>query len=156
MSYGIPHHRMLGTPGLDQFGLRVVQYLYPERCAPADYDSNWLVIAGEVLHDGHRWRFREACLLTGELERLLSWMKRMPVPGEGIEFIEPLLTLEVPEGVDPWTILVTLRAEGVPEQMLTGDARWSTGIPIRLRTTPAQVLRFVDGLTHDLAKFPPR
>jgi len=53
--------------------LRILGYEFPHLEA-AEYDSNWLVVAGEVRHPKGSWRFTHPCLLTYEVARLASWM----------------------------------------------------------------------------------
>jgi hypothetical protein len=53
--------------------LQILGYEFPH-LEMAEYDSNWLVIAGEVRHARGSWRFIHPCLLTYEAARLASWM----------------------------------------------------------------------------------
>jgi hypothetical protein len=53
--------------------LRILGYQFPH-IETAEYDSNWLVVAGNVTHPMGSWQFTDPCLLTYEAERLASWM----------------------------------------------------------------------------------
>ena len=73
--------------------LRILGYQFPH-IETAMYDSNWLVVAGNVTHSRGSWQFTQPCLLTYEAERLASWMTalvetdRLPTT---CAFIEPNL-----------------------------------------------------------------
>jgi hypothetical protein len=53
--------------------LRILGYEFPQ-LETEEYDSNWLIIAGNVTHSRGSWQFTQPCLLTYEAERLASWM----------------------------------------------------------------------------------
>src|SRR5260370_21243399 len=53
--------------------LRILGYEFPH-IETAEYDSNWLVVAGNVTHSRGSWQFTHPCLLTYEAEQLASWM----------------------------------------------------------------------------------
>ncbi|WFU82316.1 hypothetical protein QA645_06110 [Bradyrhizobium sp. CIAT3101] len=53
--------------------LRILGYEFPH-LKTAEYDSNWLIVAGEVGHSRGTWQFTHPCLLTYEAARLASWM----------------------------------------------------------------------------------
>jgi hypothetical protein len=157
MSDEVPHFRLLGTPGLDQFGLRVVRYQYPGNQRPGGSDSNWLMIRGEVVREDRRWHFIDPCLDTDELTRLIAWLKRLPDSGGPIWFTEPLLQYEQVEGDVPWQVRVTLKGEALPDVLgLSDEERWYDGVRLDLDTTPEQVQRVIAGLEEDLARFPRR
>jgi hypothetical protein len=157
MSDAVPHFRLLGTPGLDQFGLRVVRYQYPGNQRPGGSDSNWLMIRGEVVREDRRWHFIDPCLVTDELAQLIAWLKRLPDSGGPIWFTEPLLQFEQIDGESPWLLRLTLKGEALPKEWnLSRQERWNDGMSLTLRTTQEQVRRAVEGLEEGLARFPPR
>jgi hypothetical protein len=157
MSDVVPHFRLLGTPGLDQFGLRVVGYQFPEHQRPGDWDSNWLMVRGEVVRAGQRWHFVDPCLVTDELTQLMAWLKQLPDSDGPIWFTEPLLHFEQINGDSPWILRLILKGEALPKEWnLSRQERWNDGMSLTLRTTQEQLRRAVAGLQEDLARFPPR
>jgi|EndMetStandDraft_9_1072997.scaffolds.fasta_scaffold78516_2 hypothetical protein len=86
------------------FELQILGYEFPH-LETAEYDSNWLVVAGEVGHSRGSWRFTHPCLLTYEAAGLATWMDAVADIGSCSDtcgFIEPnlefraLLNLERP------------------------------------------------------------
>jgi hypothetical protein len=53
--------------------LRILGYEFPH-IETAEYDSNWLVVAGNVTNSRGSWQFTHPCLLTYEAAQLASWM----------------------------------------------------------------------------------
>jgi hypothetical protein len=54
--------------------LTILGYQFPDDTTD-EYDSNWLVIGGEVWLDGREWQFRDPCLTTFEAKRLADWLE---------------------------------------------------------------------------------
>ena len=86
------------------FELQILGYEFPH-FETAEYDSNWLVVAGEVGHSRGSWQFTHPCLLTYEAAGLATWMDAVADTGSCSDtcgFIEPnlefraLLNLEQP------------------------------------------------------------
>ncbi len=76
--------------------LGVDGYQFPD-IVDDDWDSNWLMVVGEVEIGNRPWRFRDACLTTFEVERLTVWLDRIMVGEEGnpfCGFTEPNLDFE--------------------------------------------------------------
>lgn len=155
MTNPLAHHRLLGTPGLNRFGMAILRYESPQHRAPCDTDSNWLVVQGEVNRGNDSWTFTDPCLLTGELQQLIAWLAQPPRAKSSICFTEPLLRFAWPtDATEPLT--VQLRGEAVPERMLAGRARWDEGITLDLIVSPQQLRTFASGLAEDLRRCPPR
>jgi hypothetical protein len=77
--------------------LCIVGYQFPDSHS-AEYDSNWLVIKGQVRHPRGNWNFREPCLLTYEAAQLADWLESVAADCETSSdagFIEPNLAFEV-------------------------------------------------------------
>jgi hypothetical protein len=73
--------------------LQILGYEFPH-LETKEYDSNWLVVAGNVTHPRGSWHFTHACLLTYEAEQLASWMEAVAdakLPSDYCAFIEPNL-----------------------------------------------------------------
>jgi len=98
------------------FEMRILQYQFPHK-ETEDYDSNWLIIAGDVIHPRGSWHFSDPCLLTYEAERLASWMdavsggKALPAT---CSFIEPNLEFRAIFGAQP-VLRVYFRLEARPK-----------------------------------------
>lgn len=76
--------------------IAVERYQFPD-ITDDEWDSNWLVVAGEADLKGKSWSFRDPCLTTFEVERLAYWLDgvaaREPV-GSICGFTEPNLEFE--------------------------------------------------------------
>jgi hypothetical protein len=73
--------------------LRILGYQFPH-LETQQYDSNWLIVSGNVTGPIGSWQFSDPCLLTYEAERLASWMDAVADgnrPSYTCHFIEPCL-----------------------------------------------------------------
>src|SRR5262249_37710196 len=81
-------------------------------------NSNWLMIAGEVVHPKDSWQFKAPCLLTYEAERLASWID-LVAQGEphrtSCSFVEPNLEFRTVDSVQGPVLRVYFRLEARPE-----------------------------------------
>lgn len=70
----------------------MVGYEFPGITEDA-WDSEWLIVAGEVSCARGRWSFRDPCLLTLEVEALATWLAELRLGGARsvLAFIEPNL-----------------------------------------------------------------
>jgi hypothetical protein len=62
-----------------------------------DWDSNWLVVAGEVVTPARKWSFSDPCLLTMEVHDLANWLFALgsgTPPQSRLFFTEPNLSFE--------------------------------------------------------------
>jgi hypothetical protein len=138
------------------FDLTIDGYQFPE--IETDYwDSNWLMVRGQVNHPRGNWIFRDPCLTTFELEQLAIWLdgvaNGVANPADGY-FTEPNLHFEYVTIPVP-AIQVTFGYESAPPWLATDDARLDGAIvrfPLALND-----LRVVSrSLRADLVKFPIR
>ena len=77
--------------------LTILGYQFPH-LETKEYDSNWLIVAGSVIHPRGSWQFADPCLLTYEAEWLAAWMDALAEgspPAATIGFIEPNLAFGV-------------------------------------------------------------
>ena len=73
--------------------LRILGYQFPD-LETEKYDSNWLVVEGNVSHPRGDWTFRDPCLLTYEASRLAGWLDslaRGAPSSRQVGFVEPNL-----------------------------------------------------------------
>ena len=56
--------------------ISVERYQFPE-IINDEWDSNWLIIAGNAELDGKSWTFRDPCLTTFELEHLANCLDQV-------------------------------------------------------------------------------
>jgi hypothetical protein len=96
--------------------LRILGYQFPH-IETAEYDSNWLVVAGDVIHSRGSWQFTDPCLLTYEAERLASWMDAL-VETDGFPttcgFMEPNLEFRAVLNVNRPMLRVYFELEARP------------------------------------------
>jgi hypothetical protein len=76
--------------------LGIERYEFPE-IVDDEWDSNWLIVTGQVELDQKPWRFRDACLATFEIQQLAEWLDNV-ASNKGKQafcaFIEPTLGFE--------------------------------------------------------------
>ncbi|WP_287459282.1 hypothetical protein [Sphingomonas sp.] len=130
----------------------VERYQFPE-IANDEWDSNWLIIRGDVDLDGKSWSFRDPCLTTFEVERLADWLDQVSSGEAGqafCGFTEPNLDFEL---LSNNSIRIGFSLEALPPWMdRTGDfGEIGFCIPIddRLVVAASNLRRFV-------ARFPVR
>jgi hypothetical protein len=113
--------RLIGQEG-EEFRLQVVGYESPE-ITEDEWDSEWLIVAGEVSCARGRWKFRDPCLLTVEVEALASWLADLRVGGTGpeLEFIEPNLRFKYVEGFEGGGVGVAFSQEAAPPWANDGE-----------------------------------
>ncbi len=103
--------------------LQIGSYQFPDENT-ADYDSNWLLIEGAVLHPRGGWRFLDPCLLTYEVAKLAGWFE---ATAKGIAaepwcaFIEPNLSFDVVgDGMDR-ALRLSFAIEALPPWAKRGE-----------------------------------
>lgn len=111
--------RLQSIDGSKLFVLRLVGYEFPD-LENDDWDSNWLVVAIEVVTPVRKWSFSDPCLLTMEVHNLANWLFALrsgPPPERRIFFTEPNLSFES-DSIDPET--AELRVYFACESLPTG------------------------------------
>ena len=118
--------RLIGQEG-DEFRLQVVGYEFPE-ITEDEWDSEWLIVAGEVSCARGRWSFRDPCLLTFELEALATWLADLRVGGARpeLDFIEPNLRFKYLERFERGAVSVAFSEEASPP-WAKDDERYGDG-----------------------------
>lgn len=89
-----PNMILVGLNG--SLRLNLVKYEFPS-ITDDEWDSNWLVVFGEVCLDGQVWQFEDPCLTTFEVARLADWLVNVFEGAEtsDIGFIEPNLQFDI-------------------------------------------------------------
>lgn len=139
--------------GENELRLEVESYEFAD--ARDEHDANWLVVAGEVRLGSSHWRFREACLLTWELEALMSflWLAADdPTTPRDITFREPLLAFS-------WNgarrLRVSLDGEAKPDEQRGGE-HFGPPVAIDFDCAPDDLLRVRSELELQRRRFPRR
>jgi hypothetical protein len=89
--------RIQNLDGTARFDLEIVRYQFPD-LEHDEWDSNWLVVSGDVVTPARSWQFVDPCLVTMEAHDLANWLADV---GSGkptklrIFFTEPNLSFEV-------------------------------------------------------------
>jgi hypothetical protein len=107
--------KLVGKDG-QSLELRILGYQFPH-LATAPYDSNWLIVAGDVKHARGSWQFTDPCLLTYEAAELASWINSLADAGRlsGIcDFIEPSLEFRALIEMDRSVLRVTFDYQALP------------------------------------------
>lgn len=116
--------------------LRLDGYQFPASGGAGErdlHDANWLVVAGEVVHEGRSWTFRDPCLLTWEAREVGGWLRsvadgtRRPEPVHAgsedglLAFTEPTIAFNLHDRTaESATIRVYLSLEALPQDAESG------------------------------------
>jgi len=87
--------RLEGEDGAT-FELLIDGYQFPN-IATDYWDSNWLIVHGQVINSQGNWAFRDPCMTTFELEQLATWFDGVTngnVDPDNGYFTEPNLHFE--------------------------------------------------------------
>ncbi len=106
----------------EELHLEVLGYQFPG-IEDDEWDSEWLIIAGQVSCTRGRWKFREPCLCTFELQALAAWLRDVRVGGPERElcFTEPNLRFEHVETSDGDVLLIAFSQESSPPWATEGE-----------------------------------
>jgi hypothetical protein len=128
--------------------LTIDQYQFPE-IVDGTWDSNWLIIAGDVVIDGGHWTFRDPSLLAFEVERLAGWLDLVvngEEPSASCGFVEPNLQFDR-EAND--FVRIGFALEAAPPWATTDDDWYEYGVNVPIDENLAiAVRRLRDQLSH--------
>jgi hypothetical protein len=134
----------------------IVGYQFPN--ADLDgWDSEWLIVAGAVSCDRGKWKFRDPCLTTFELQALAEWLRSRTDKGSSTEigFTEPNLSFARTGAGTTEELTISFAQESAPpwatEQEKYGNG-FSLGFPIALNDCAA----WADSIDKILERFPVR
>ncbi len=137
------------------FELEIEAYQFSES---ADYwDSNWVIICGDVTTCRGNWTFRDPCLTTFEVKQLAEWfdaIDELESDNDEGYFTEPNLRFEFKAKPTP-TVFVTIAHECAPPWQVTFNERFegcTIGFPTDTNK-PVESARFLRAM---LDKFPIR
>jgi len=132
--------------------LTIEGYQFPE-IETDEWDSNWLIIAGEAVIDGRAWSFRDSCLTTFEVTRLAAWLDAVasclpthPFCG----FTEPNLEFSRPDRHSIW---LGFALESAPPWANHRDEWYTYGVRLPV---DASLHEAAANLRCQLARFPLR
>ena len=114
------------------FELNIAGYQFPAE-ETADYDSNWLVMKGVVVHPRGNWQFLDPLLLTYEVSRLADWLDaldQMPNSESTLAFIEPNLEFALLTSAETSVLRIAFALESRPPWVEVGED-WHIDFPIR-------------------------
>jgi hypothetical protein len=121
------------------------------------FDSNWLVVSGNVQLPPLHWRFRDPCLLTFEVRELAAWLRQAANPmaqAEPLDFTEPNLRFAVLDRSEPTVqVRVWFDLECRPEETRTVEfGEFFGDFDLHVQ----DLVRAADELTNDLSHHPER
>ena len=136
--------------------LEILRYQFPDM-ETEEYDSNWLVVQGHVVHPTMNWNFQTPCLLTYEAAALAQWLERIANDENvepRLEFIEPNISLEILDSTNIKPIRIFFMLESHPRWPTDpeGEEPAFMDIPV----DGAQIHEAASALRSQLAKFPQR
>jgi hypothetical protein len=114
------------------------------------WDSNWLVVAGQVSGGDETWRFVDPCVTTFELAGLADWLEELDARPTELRFTEPDLAF----GYVPWpapTLQVRFAREAAPP-----SAAGSEGVTVEFPLSPGHGRAVAAELRRALADYPIR
>jgi hypothetical protein len=146
--------RLIGKD--EELHLEVLGYQFPET-EDDEWDSEWLIIAGSVSCARGRWRFRDPCLCTFELQALATWLRDVPVggPERELAFTEPNLRFEHLARSDGDVLLVAFSQESSPPWATEGE-RYGEGYPLSFPFSLNDFAAASTALQNMLLKWPVR
>jgi len=137
--------------------LRILGYQFPH-LATMPYDSNWLIVAGNVTHARGSWQFTDPCLLTYEAAALASWMDRLAEADRFssiCDFMEPSLEFRALVEMDRPVLRVTFDYGALPSW--AADERGAEEqIWIDFAIEELDLRLLAQQWRAELAKYPPR
>lgn len=158
----------LAAPYGNSVILNITAYQYPEITAsgPADWDANWLVVAGQVRTGDADWTFHDPCLTTWEAHDLSSWLRgiatgtRKPQPADAnneqglLTFTEPCLAFSYQQRHPETAIIrVFFSLEAAPPSTVKPRLyEYYVDLPVPHES----VASAADEWDTDLSRFPPR
>jgi hypothetical protein len=134
--------------------LRIVGYEFPDCGDGGEWDSNWLVIEGKVVHPEGEWAFHEPCLTTWEVDGLACWLRSIARGEDAAPEFDPLeinLSFVLDRMSSPPVIRVATDFAGAPDSL--SEAR-----PVHLEfpVDPEQFLEAARSLHQQLLDYPER
>lgn len=145
--------KLTGEHGV-AFELNIDCYQFRE---VTDYwDSNWLMVRGDVEHPRGGWTFRDPCLTTFELEQLATWFDEVDMgtaAADNGHFTEPNLSFDYVVASEP-EIRVTFAHESAPPWLVKQDQRANGAVitlPLRLNS-PRETARSLRSLLSNYPK----
>jgi hypothetical protein len=131
--------------------LRLMKYQFPS-ITDDDWDSNWLVVFGEVCLDGQVWQFEDPCLTTFEAARLADWLVCVfeGTQTGDIGFVEPNLQFDF---LGRSSVRVSFRFESGPPWAGKDDKWDEHGFEV---TIGPQLAEAAKALRRQLIHFPER
>lgn len=147
----------LKAPDGQSLEIRIVGYEFPH-LETEDYDSNWLIIEGKVMHPDGAWTFRDPCLLTYEAARLADWLDSVAnreVESDRIDFLEPNLHLHFVESPGNGIVQVFFELESRPEWT---PSKWADqdDLSVEFPVSRVELREAASSLRRQLARFPQR
>lgn len=132
--------------------LSIAGYQFPEAEPSADGplgDENWLVVRGAIRTDGRSWTFEDPCLLAGEAQELVRWLRALAAGGargdrmcvNQLDFVEPDLRFT---------------AEAVTDVVATVTVEFSRGETVTLTLPLADVGAAADDWQRECSAYPER
>ncbi len=138
----------------DFFGIEISGYQFPA-IVDDQWDSNWLIIKGQVSLNGRSWKFQDPCLLTWEVRRLAEWL-RLRATGEttktNLGFVEPNLEIDCPSHQ---AVRIFFELEARPE-WAPCDGAGMMDLFFEMTNDAKQLNVASENLVAQLAKFPIR
>lgn len=132
--------------------LTIEDYQFPDT-HDDEWDSNWLIVAGDAMVDGRRWNFRDPCLTTMELACLAAWLDAV-ADGQPVRpfcgFTEPNLEFSK---TDCRSIRIGFALESAPPWASRGENWYVCGIDL---PADASLHTAAANLRQQLARFPQR
>jgi hypothetical protein len=146
----------LKTASGNAFELVIVGYENPD-ITEGMWESNWLVVSGEVRAGDESWRFVEPCVTTFELTDLADWLEDLDhgVPeSPSCPFTEPNLEFSYSPAPAP-VLRVRFAHESAPPRLKDTDAR-AEGVVIEIPLSELDARAAAAELRDALIDFPIR
>jgi hypothetical protein len=146
----------LKTASGNAFELVIVGYENPD-ITEGVWESNWLVVSGEVRTSDESWRFVDSCVTTFELADLAAWLEGLDsgaLESPTRTFAEPNLEFSYSPTPDP-VLRVRFAHESAPPRLKDTDAK-AEGVVMEIRLEELDAQAAAAELRDALIDFPIR
>ena len=136
--------------------LTLTGYQFPE-LANVPYDSNWLNVKLELVHEGEVWSAIDPALFTYEVNSLIGWLRGVSAgkyDERHLWFTEPCISFHLsPAEGEPENLVVELRHEFRPSW---ANQDLDVEFKVKFSLASIDLTRAAQSLENQLCRYPQR
>ncbi len=120
------------------------------------WDSEWLIVAGTVSCEQGKWKFRDPCLTTFELQALAKWLRTAANNASAeIGFTEPNLSFARAGAANAEQLTISFAQECAPP-WATDHEKYGNGFSLGFPIALIDCAALADDIDKILGQFPAR